>query len=254
MITALLFDIGGTLHTVENSPALRVRFAERLLTRLSLYGIHLNTDPQALAASLHENAEFYKHESEKTLRELPCPRIWNEYYLREFGLGEKVLAPIAEELSFLFDYERVVNLRRPRLRETMEELHEMGLHLGIISNIISTSFVPHILKEYGIDPLMECVVMSSTCGIRKPDAAIFKIAMEHLAVAPEETAYVGDTLSRDVLGSRNAGLALAIRIGNPAAAHRDSGLSPEGILKPDYQIRELYEIPDIIREYNRTHT
>jgi hypothetical protein len=45
--------------------------------------------------------------------------------------------PIAEELSFLYDYERVRNMRRPRLVETFESLSD-GMRMGIISKIFST--------------------------------------------------------------------------------------------------------------------
>ncbi|MCL2671424.1 MAG: HAD family hydrolase [Clostridiales bacterium] len=248
MLKVVLFDIGGTLHTVHNNHALRVAFAQRLITRLADYDIHLNTTAELLAALLYANAERYKHWSESSRVELPQARIWNEYYLRAFHIGEEWLAPIAEELSFLYDYARVRNLRRPRVLETMQELSDMGLRLGIISNIISTSFVPQVLREYGIEKYMECVVMSSEAGWRKPDARIFEIAMEQLGVRAEEVAYVGDTISRDVLGARNAGLALMIQIRNPAIAHRDAKFR-ENAPTPDYLIDELNEIPDLIHAY-----
>ena len=161
MIQAVLFDIGGTLHTVANSEALARAFARRLIDRLAVYGIAIPAPPDAFARRLHENAEEYKLWSEGTLRELPAPKIWNEYYLRQYCVGEETLAPIAEELSFLYDYERVCNKRRPRLVETMEELRRMGMRMGIVSNIISTSFGPHMVNEYGIAEYMECIVMSS---------------------------------------------------------------------------------------------
>ncbi len=252
MIQAVLFDIGGTLHTVTNSEALARAFARRLIDRLAVYGIEIPTPPEEFAKRLHENAEAYKHWSEVTLRELPAPKIWNEYYLCQYNIGEETLAPIAEELSFLYDYERVCNKRRPRLAQTMEELRRMNVRMGIVSNIISTSFGPHIANEYGISQYMECIVMSSVTGCRKPGAEIFNIAMKELGVAKEETAYVGDTVSRDVLGARNAGLALMIKIKNPAIAHRDKAFVNKGP-EPDYLIDELEEIPAIIREYNLTH-
>ncbi|HOS19361.1 MAG TPA: HAD family hydrolase [Clostridia bacterium] len=252
MIQAVLFDIGGTLHTVANSEALARAFARRLIDRLAVYGIAIPAPPDAFARRLHENAEEYKLWSEGTLRELPAPKIWNEYYLRQYCVGEETLAPIAEELSFLYDYERVCNKRRPHLVETMEELRRMGMRMGIVSNIISTSFGPHMVNEYGIAEYMECIVMSSVTGCRKPGAEIFNIAMERLGVAKERTAYVGDTISRDVLGARNAGLALMIQIKNPAVAHRDKAFAGKGP-KPDFLIDELYEIPAVIREYNLAH-
>lgn len=249
MIRAVLFDLGGTLHTASNPAGRDVRFAGRLIERLGDYGISLNTTPEDLAKSLHVNAEDYKHASEKTLRELPPAQIWAEYYLKGFGLTREQLSPMAEELSFLYDYDRVKIMRRPHLQETMEQLKSMGLRLGIISNIISTSVVPHFLEEYGIKDYMEVMLMSSTTGIRKPSAGIFRIAEEKMGLGPDEFAYVGDTISRDIMGVRNAGWKCMIQIMNPSIAHRDAGL--EGLYAPDYQITDLAEIPAIIRKENQ---
>ena len=250
MIRAVLFDLGGTLHTCTNSPERRVWFAKRIIDRLGEYGISLGgITPEALAAQLDVNAEIYKHESEQTLRELPTEVIWNDYYLREQALGRERLAPVSEELSFLYDYERVCNLRRPHLRACMDELKAMGLRLGMISNIISLSILPHFLAEYGLDDVMECAITSAASGIRKPSAEIFRLAERQLGLGPDELAYVGDTISRDVRGTRNAGWRLMIRIANPAAARRDAGMEGLGYA-PDYDITDLAEIPAIIRREN----
>ena len=251
MIKTLLFDLGGTLHTVQHTQESRRRFCIHLLRMLEEHGIRLETDPGTLDALLAVNCEDYKHWSEKSLRELPQSEIWSKWYLRDFAVAEEKLAPFAEELSFFYDRERVINVPRPRLKETMETLHGMGIRLGIVSNIISTTLVPNVLKEYGIDGLMECVVMSSAVGIRKPDARIFDAALREMGAAAEETGYVGDTVSRDVLGSRNARLGLVIRIDNPLIAHRDAAfLGRPDAPQADYVIRELDELPAIIAEIN----
>lgn len=250
MITTVLFDLGGTLHSVIKKPDSMRRFSARLIERLSDYGIDLDTTPDALAVSLHENSESYKHESERTKRELPAAQIWNDWYLKEFHIGEERLLPIAEELSFLYDYDRLTLMRKPRLKETIEALHRMGFRMGIVSNIISTSLVPHMLNEYGIAQYMECIVMSSEVGIRKPDPRIFEIAMQKMGVAADETCYVGDTISRDVLGARNANLKLVVRINNPSIAHRDAAFQGPGAPEADDIISELYELPEILRTFN----
>lgn len=250
MISTLLFDLGGTLHSVIRKEDSMRRFAGRLIRRLGDYGIVLDTTPEQLAVSLHENAEAYKHLSEQTLTELPPAQIWNEYYLKEFRIGEDRLAPIAEELSFLYDYDRLTLMRKPRLAETIGTLHDMGIRMGVVSNIISTSLVPHMLNEYGIAQYMECVVMSSAVGVRKPDPRIFEIALETMGAAARETGYVGDTISRDVLGARNAGLGLAVRLNNPSIAHRDAAFTGPDAPRADYVINELYELPEIIRRLN----
>lgn len=249
MITTVLFDLGGTLHSVIRKPDSMLRFSERLIRRLGDYGIVLDTTPEQLAETLHANAEAYKHLSEQTRTELPAVRIWNEHYLREFHIGEARLAPIAEELSFLYDYDRLTLMRKPRLRETIETLHAMGLRMGIVSNIISTSLVPHMLNEYGIAQYMECIVMSSEVGVRKPDPKIFAIALDRMGVTPEETAYVGDTISRDVLGAKNAHLGLSVRLNNPSIAHRDAAFTGPDAPKADYVITEFWELPEILRKH-----
>ncbi len=249
MIRGVLFDLGGTLHVADSPEGRDVWFARRLLERLADYGIALDADPETLARRLHENGEAYKHVSEKDLRERPPAEIWSDWYLRDWQIGRERLAPIAEELSFLYDYERVRVIRRPWLKETLDALRSMGMKLGLISNIISLSVAPHFLEEYGVRNYMDCMILSSATGIRKPSAEIFRAAERELEPRPEELAYVGDTLSRDVQGVRNAGWRLMIQIRNPGAAKRDRGLENSG-LKPDHIISELKEIPGIIRKEN----
>lgn len=249
MIKAVLFDLGGTLHTSTSPEGRDLWFARRLISRLEDYGISLDTTPEVLAQRLHRNGEIYKHASEQDLRELPAARIWSEFYLAEYGIPRQRLEPIAEELSFLYDYERVRVMRRPHLAETMERLHQMGLRLGVISNIISSSVVPHFLREYGIHSYMETVITSCETGIRKPSPEIFRIAERQMDLKPEELAYVGDTISRDVRGTRAAGWRLMIKITNPGIAHRDVGLDPE-IYRADYCIDDLAQIPGIIAGEN----
>ena len=143
MIKAVLFDLGGTLHQSSSPEGRDIWFCQRILDRLEDYGIRLEGGAELMAQRLAVNSEIYKHESEQTLRELPAAEIWSRYYLREYGLRAEELAPFAEELSFLYDYERPRVMRRTHLKETMEELKAMGLRLGVISNIISRSVVRH---------------------------------------------------------------------------------------------------------------
>lgn len=250
MIQAVLFDLGGTLHTSDSPAGWDVRYASRLLERLADYGIRLELSPDALALMLKTNCEAYKHHTEQILRELPAAEIWSDYYLRGLDVSREALEPIAEELSFRYDYDRTRVIRRPHLKQTIDALRDMGIRVGLISNIISTSVAPHFLAEYGIEDAMECVVLSSVTGIRKPDPEIFRVAERAMNLKPEQLAYVGDTLSRDVRGVRNAGWRCMIQIRNPAIAHRDKGLENSGLV-PDYLIDDLAEIPAIIQKENQ---
>ena len=116
MIRAVLFDLGGTLHVNYSPPGRDVWFARRVIGRLEVYGIRLDITPETLAAQLSVNAEEYKYHSEQDLRELPTAEIWSRWFLREQNLTPEQLSPMSEELSFLYDYERVRVMRRPTWR------------------------------------------------------------------------------------------------------------------------------------------
>ena len=249
MIRAVCFDMGGTLHTISHTPERRLRFAAMLKERLADYGIDIPDDAATLASELAQAAEAYKSWSDETLREEPADIIWAEHHLKKYNIPCAVIAPFAEELSFKYDYIRGSVVRRPQIRETFLALLEMDVRIGIISNIISRSIVPHFLEEYGVSDLVSCVITSAESGIRKPDPAIYRLAEEALGLRPAELAYVGDTIARDVIGTRAAGWRMMIKILTPSPSKRDARLSDE-THPSDYIIRELSEIPAIIRAAN----
>ncbi|NLO13994.1 MAG: HAD family hydrolase [Clostridiales bacterium] len=250
MIRSVVFDVGGTMHVSLKDPDRVVAFSVNVLGVLSNGGIPLDVMPEKFYASLQRHAEEYKEWSEQSGRELPGEQIWGDYYLKPYHVDKEKLKPLAEELSFLYDDARVCNIPRPNLLETIRAIHAMGIKTGVISNIISLAFVPTVLKRYGIAEYMSCVVLSSAVGIRKPQPGIFQAAERELGLASSELAYVGDTISRDVIGARNAGWRLMIQIKNPSTEFRDRNVKGSGFV-PDYLIDGLDEIPGIISRENK---
>jgi putative hydrolase of the HAD superfamily len=250
VIRAVLFDVGGVLHTSEDDPAQEINFAQAALKTLRDQGIDLEISPQEFIRVVDIRAKEYKKHSESDMKELSGPRIWSEFFLRDFALSPEKLAPCAEKLCYLFDARRKRLIPRPNLLSAVENLHAQGLKLGIISNIISTTFVPERIKLYQIAPYMDCVVSSSETGIRKPAREIFLIAADRLKLAPAECAYVGDRISRDVIGSRNAGFGFVMLIRYPPSEEKDASLAVKEN-EPDCRIGDLGEIPAVIETLNR---
>ena len=250
VIDTVLFDIGGTLITQSHDDGrllIFTRYARSLLGDAIPAGM---TDGE-LSALIRDGAETYKHWGEQTKVELRPVQIWRDHILRSFDIPEDRIAVAAESLSFCNDYIRLINKPREGLRKMLEELRAMGLKVGVVTNTISLTFADHILKEFGVSDLIQDIVKSCDVGIRKPDAGIFDIAMRRIGSVKETTCYVGDTISRDILGSRNAGLAMCIQIRNPSVAHRDKDFQGPGAPKADHIIDSLTEIPGIIREHNK---
>jgi putative hydrolase of the HAD superfamily len=249
MIQAVLFDLGGVLHTSVSNPKRADTFAREALRLLGENGISIDADPGDFLALVEKRAKEYKTHREDDCRELPPRRIWSEFFLKDFGVGEEALAPCAERLCYLFDSERRELRPRSDLKETMLSLKEMGLKLGVISNKLSDDFARERLRLYGIAGFMDCVVTSVETGIRKPDKRIFCIGAERLGLTPASCAYIGDRISRDVIGSRNAGMGMVILIRWAESEKKDAHLLlPEN--EPDFRIDGLKEIPAIIRKAN----
>ena len=64
----------------------------------------------------------------------------------------------------------------------------------------------------------------------------------------EESAYVGDTLSRDVIGSKRAGFAVAIQICSQLTKMKDAGVDPA--FRPDYMVGDIFDVLCVIRQVN----
>ena len=199
---------------------------------------------------INAGAKAYKSYTEQELIELPPDVIWQKFFLKDFDIPEEKLAGLGEELCYMFDRYRKHIVKREGLKETLEALRQRGYRLGVISNIMSTTFVPRILKEHGVDQYFETLTMSSVCGIRKPRPEIFEIALNEMRIGKEQAAYVGDTISRDVRGVRNAGWPLMIQIDNPRIYHKDEKYRGMGY-EPDVKIGSLPEVVTAVEQYNR---
>ena len=132
---------------------------------------------------------------------------------------------------------------REGLHETLTARRDLGYRLAIISNVMSTTYIPHFLRENGISEFFEDIQMSSLCRIRKPRPEIFGRSLAALGLTKEEVVYVGDTISRDIRGARAAGWPV-IQIDNPAAYHRDTAFV--GQFPPDARIEKLEELVGLL--------
>ena len=88
------------------------------------------------------------------------------------------------------------------------------------------------------------VVFSQDAGVERPAAAMFLAACDQAGCAPCELMYVGDSLESDVAGARGVG-AISVWL------NRD-GVSNASDIVPDYEIRSLEELENIVRVNGET--
>ena len=170
------------------------------------------------------------------------------FRLSEFDLDKEKVARYAEDMAGLWEVTYYHRELRPGVKEALEELKNKGYRLGVISNTASLYSVFDVLEAYGIRDYFEDVTLSSVTGYRKPHPGIFQIALREMKAKAEECAYVGDTLSRDVIGAKRMHFGAAIQIRSFLSSQKDEGV--DSVWQPDHVVEKIADIVPYLEKLN----
>lgn len=117
--------------------------------------------------------------------------------------GGAMPGPLLGELIAHFGAERHWAVY-PETHAVLATLRAAGLRLVIVSNWDST--LPSLLERLGLAAAVDDVVVSALVGVSKPARGIFDEAVRRAGVTHAEALHVGDSLTDDYDGARDAGL------------------------------------------------
>ncbi|XP_074361303.1 uncharacterized protein LOC141701573 isoform X1 [Apium graveolens] len=92
----------------------------------------------------------------------------------------------------------------PGAHETIVILKDAGVKLAVVSNFDNR--LRKLLKDLNVVDLFDAVIISSEVGYEKPDAMIFKAALDHVNVEACRAIHVGDDEKADKLGASAVGI------------------------------------------------
>jgi putative hydrolase of the HAD superfamily len=176
---AVIFDLWDTLvfYDVEHSRATERRIAERL-----------GVDPDRFHRIWRESR------SERDGGSLADS-------FRSVGATDESLP---ELLDLRRDAFREVAVPREGALETLRELRERGFRLGMIS--VCSDEVAELWEETPFAGLFDSTVFSCSVGLRKPDPAIYRLALDELDVEPADAMFVGDGANDELAGAERVGM------------------------------------------------
>ncbi len=93
----------------------------------------------------------------------------------------------------------------PEAARVIDELKRAGLAVAVVSNT-EDGRAKDSLEAAGLGGLFDLTVDSHLVGCKKPDPAIFRLALERLGVEAGEAAFVGDSYAHDALAARAVGM------------------------------------------------
>lgn len=240
MIDTVLFDMGGTLEDIRNTPETLSKASHGVAETLKKHGMQVSLSETDLALRLQKGLRLYSNKRDETFMEQKPEQIWADYMLQGMGLDRIKLEGISEELAFAWENDYFDRNVRPGVQEMLQGLSAMGLKLGIISNTASLFQVFDQLEKYGIRKYFRDVTLSSQVGYRKPHPNIFRISLLQMQSDARHSVYVGDTVSRDIIGSKKAGFAYSILIHSQLTKEKDEALIDAP--RPDFTVPAIADV------------
>lgn len=218
MIRAVLFDAAGTLIRVRGS------VGEAYAAVAAAHGVSVADDEieQRFGTAFRHMPPLCF--PGRSLAEIPAlERNWWKELVRRVFAGvafpdfdayfEELFEHFADPLSWeLF----------PDVRPALDALADRAVRMAVVSNFDGR--LTRICEGLGIEPFFETIVMSGRAGAAKPDAEIFRVALQAVGADAGEALHVGDSFEDDVRGAQSAGLrALRIARGEAGGGAQEIG-------------------------------
>ncbi len=223
MISAFLFDFGGTLDSDG------LHWLDRF------YSIYADIGLAEIPRKKIKEAFYWADEQAELdpgMRTAGLRSMMERHVHWQFQrLGLKNLA--LEERAAAAFYKPANRVLR-RNRHIFEKLSQAGLKLGIISNFYGN--IEALCREFSLTPYLNVILDSAIVGLKKPDPKLFALARERLKLPAEEIAFVGDSFARDILPAKALGMQTFWLVG-------DQDIVPPDASKVDRIIRSLEDLP-----------
>jgi len=225
-IEAILFDMNGTLRVREPHEPTQLAAFGRLQELLGK-----RDAPESFWEELSRRHKDYGRWAQENLLQLSEKEIWSRWLLPDFPAHQ--IESVSAELTLAWSMRKGRAVPKPGAEETLLELKQRGYRLGVISNSMSSLDIPRSLEEFGWRDLFDVVILSSAMKYRKPAPEIFREATLAMNIEPVHCAYLGNRISRDIVGCKQAGFTLGIIIeppGGPRPDEQDQTIQPDAII------------------------
>ena len=236
-IKGVIFDYGGTIDTNSR------HWAEVLWSKYVEYGV-----PVEKAAF----REAYVH-GERSLARTPYVKPEHNFHdvlaiktrlQMDYLLEHRLLTADLAEADAQAFARRIADACYQQVLDVLEvtrpvvECLSRHYRLVLVSNFYGN--ICTILNDFGLDSFFAEVIESSVVGVRKPDPAIYRLGVEAMGFAPEETLVVGDSFSKDVVPAKTVGCRVAWLKGE--------GWGNEEIDEslPDVVLTDLAQLPGVL--------
>jgi len=162
-------------------------------------------------------------------------RAWSDA-LRNMNIDDD---PLAAELAQFFERDR--RTRHVLFPETLQVLDELKKHykLAMITNG-AIDIQRDKIHGAKLADFFDPIIISGELGFGKPNPKLFQLAMERLAMKPDQCVMIGDSLNRDIAGASAVGMrTIWLNRFQRKIANQDP--------TPDLELADLVALPTILK-------
>lgn len=162
-----------------------------------------------------------RSDAHEVFPELEIEQVFLELFRRR---GVEADAALAVHAGQFF---RILSTEYLRLydgvKELLAALAERGGNIYLLSNA-QRIFTEYEMNILGIADYFDDILISSSCGVRKPDSRFFELLQKRHGLLPDESIMIGNDLQNDIEGAKQVGL---------HTFYIHSNISPELTKKPE---------------------
>ena len=236
-IRALFFDLDDTLLETHHAHHAAVRRAcERVAER------HPEWTADQMVEAFTEAYRHIERQLESGTLKITSHREFRQLSWEETLRSCRLSPALADELTELYLAER--RSRYALFPDVPAVLHQLAPDYTLV---LVTNGLGELQREKAAAVRLERwfsrYAVSGEVGSWKPDAGIFRRALDLAGVSADEAVMIGDALERDVVGARQLGI-------RTVWVRRYPHLEPQDGIHPDAELPDLTGLSTLLLDWN----
>ena len=135
------------------------------------------------------------------------------------------------------------------VEDCLRSLKDLSVKTAIITDGVPIKQYEKILR-LGIDKFFDLIIISDEIGIKKPNPELFKYWLKKFGAKGKEAIYIGDRIDKDIAPANLSNIYSVYLHRGGKYNSLNSTLREKGEFKPNFEILNLNELFEIIKQIN----
>jgi HAD superfamily hydrolase (TIGR01549 family) len=204
LLKGAIFDLGETLmHLAVSWEQVREWRIKAIYESFTEHGATLDlNDLKREYLQLHEEESEY---AARTMEEIEIRKTFAKLFDR-FGVKPGQQPKMEELVERFFALEAESWILFPGIPEMLQQVRDLGLKMGVLSNARNDWAVREIMERLGLTRYFDVILTSAALGVRKPRPEPFLEILKLLGIEATGAVMVGNSMEADVAGAVPLGI------------------------------------------------